>query len=142
MLKKQNFSHENFDRPDKIKMGSERSFGLTFAGLFLLLALYPLFTNQAFKYGPLTISFILTLLALIIPTVLKWPNYLWLKLGLLLNKLVSPIILIVLFFVVFTPMAYLLRIFGKDILKLKLDPTKTTYWIESDTSMTSMKNQF
>ncbi|MBY0552905.1 hypothetical protein K2P97_00135 [bacterium] len=142
MSKLQNFSHENFDRPEKINLGSERSFGLTFAALFLLISLWPVFTKQAFKATPLYLSLFLLFVSVACPNILKWPNFLWLKLGLLLNKIISPIVLLLLFIFAFSPLGLLLRLFGKDVLKLKIDKSAKSYWLNSETDTSNMKNQF
>jgi hypothetical protein len=70
------------------------------------------------------------------------PNYLWFKLGILLGRVVSPIIMVLIFFLIIFPTGLLLRLFRKDVLGLRFDKNKKTYWVHRDEPMQSMKNQF
>lgn len=137
-----NFNHENFDRKEKFKSGTEKSFGLTFGCVFLIIALLPLLRQHPANVWPLGVSFLFFVFAFGAPAYLKFPNMLWLKLGLLLNRIVSPVILSVLFFLVFLPTGLLLKLFKKDILGLKLDRAARSYWIRSADPESSMKDQF
>lgn len=137
-----NFNHENFDRKEKFKSGTEKSFGLTFGCVFLIIALLPLLRQHPVNVWPLGVAFLFFVFAFGAPAYFKFPNMLWLKLGLLLNRIVSPVILSVLFFLVFLPTGLLLKLFKKDILGLKLDRTAHSYWIRSADPESSMKDQF
>lgn len=142
MAKQINNSHENYERTEKIKISSEKSFGLTLGVIFFILGVFPLLASQQVRIWALALSALLVIPALLKPEWLKWPNHYWARLGLLLNKIVSPVILFVLFFFVFFPIGLLLKIFNKDVLSLKIDKSKKSYWIKSETAPTNMVDQF
>lgn len=149
---------------------SDRSFGLVFSGFFALLALlnffsklppfiksllpasecpfiqaHPQLIGHGNSLGLLVISLLFLLLALIVPKLLFPLNWLWTKFGLLLHKIISPLVLGVLFLLVITPIGLLMRLFGADPLRLKLDPEASTYWIERTPpgpAPESLKDQF
>ena len=126
----------------KIKQGSDRSFGYVFSFIFLLISLYPLLHGEVFKLWFMIAAIIMLAITLLRPSLYKWPNYLWFKFGILLGKIVSPVIMALIFFLVVFPTGLTLRLFNKDILGLKIDKNKETYWIDRDKPMQSMKNQF
>lgn len=142
MAKLKNNSHENYDRAEKIKISSEKNFGLTLGIIFSAIGLLPMFAGHSVRIWALALSIAFIGPALLKPELLKWPNLYWAKLGLLLNKIVSPVILFILFFFVFFPIGLLLKIFKKDVLSLKIDKTKKSYWIKSETTPTNMVDQF
>ena len=124
-----------------IKISSNRSFGVVFFVVFLLIAFYPL-TNQAdIKIWSLIISLIFFVLALINSKILTPLNKVWMKFGLILGKIVSPLVMGLIFFLVVTPTGLLMKIFRKDLLSLKYNNT-STYWIENNGQKSKMKNQF
>ena len=127
---------------DNIKIGSNRSFGIVFFIVFLLIALYPLINEENFRLWSLVISLIFLVLGLINSQILTPLNKLWFKFGILLGKIVSPIIMGIIFFLVVTPIGLLMRLFGKDVLNLKLNKKESTYWIEKVGPKSKMKNQF
>jgi hypothetical protein len=102
---------------------------LVFAVVFLLISLAPLRHGHAPRWWALAVAGVLALVALVRPKLLARINWLWTKLGLLLGKVVSPIALGILFYAVLTPLAVVMRLRGKDPLRLKLDPAADTYWI-------------
>ena len=126
---------------DDIKVSSNRSFGIVFFIVFLLIALYPLINQGEFRLWSLIISFIFFILGILNSKILTPLNKLWFKFGIFLGKIVSPIIMGIIFFFVVTPIGVLMRIFGKDILNLKYDNNKS-YWIEKTGPKSKMKNQF
>ena len=126
---------------DNIKIGSNRSFGIVFFIVFLLIALYPLINEENFRLWSLVISLIFLVLGLINSQILTPLNKLWFKFGILLGKIVSPIIMGIIFFFVVTPTALIMRIIGKDLLDLKFNKKKS-YWIEKTGPKSKMKNQF
>ena len=126
---------------DDIKVSSNRSFGIVFFIVFLLIALYPLINQGEFRLWSLIISFIFFILGILNSKILTPLNKLWFKFGIFLGKIVSPIIMVIIFFFVVTPIGVLMRIFGKDILNLKYDNNKS-YWIEKTGPKSKMKNQF
>ena len=126
----------------EIKISSNRSFGLVFFVVFLLIAIYPLTSSEEIRIWSIIVSFIFLILGLLKSKFLSPLNILWFKFGVFLGKIVSPIIMGVIFFLVVTPIGLLIRLFGKDILHLKLNKKKSTYWIEKSGIKSIMKNQF
>ena len=125
----------------EIKIGSNKSFGIVFFVVFLLIAIYPLINNGELRLWSFVITIIFLILGLINSKVLTPLNKLWFKFGLLLGKIVSPLIMGIIFFFVVTPTAFIMRIIGKDLLNLKFN-NKKTYWIEKTGPKSKMKNQF
>ena len=125
----------------KIKVSSNKSFGIVFSIFFLLVSIYLLLNNDSIYYWSLLVSFIFLVLGLMNSKILSPLNLLWFKFGILLGKIVSPIVMGVIFFLVVTPISIILKIFGKDILNLKFNNNKT-YWIEKDGPKSNMKKQF
>ena len=125
----------------EIKIGSNKSFGIVFFIVFLLIAIYPLIDNGELRIWSLIIAIIFFILGLINSNVLTPLNKLWFKFGLLLGKIVSPLIMGIIFFLVVTPTALIMRIIGKDLLNLKFN-NKKSYWIEKTGPKSKMKNQF
>ena len=126
---------------DNIKIGSNRSFGIVFFIVFLLIALYPLINEENFRLWSLVISLIFLVLGLINSQILTPLNKLWFKFGILLGKIVSPIIMGIIFFFVVTPIGFIMRAIGKDLINLKYNNNKS-YWIEKTGPKGKMKNQF
>lgn len=98
-------------------------------GFFALVGLWPLAKGLPVHKPALYVATIFLVLALLIPMVLRPLNVLWFKFGMLLHKLVSPVVMAVIFFTVLTPMGILLRLLNKDILKLKIDKSQKSYWV-------------
>jgi hypothetical protein len=121
--------HESFDRTSPVKTSSDRVFGLVFAGFFAIVAFLPLLSGRAPRLWSLGVSGVFLVMALAVPTVLAPLNRLWMRLGLLLHRIVSPVVLGLMFFVVVTPMGLLMRMLGKDPLRLRFDRGASTYWI-------------
>jgi hypothetical protein len=126
---------------DEIKISSNRSFGIVFFIVFLLIALYPLLKGNDLRIWSLLISFIFLALGLINSKILTPLNKLWFKFGLLLGRFISPLIMGIIFFVVVTPIAIIMRLLKKDLLNLKYNK-KETYWIDKSGPKSKMKNQF
>ena len=126
---------------EDIKISSNRSFGIVFFIVFLIIAIYPLINNADLRIWSLIISIIFLILGLINSKFLTPLNKLWFKFGLLLGRLISPIIMGIIFFFVVTPIGLILRIFGKDVLNLKKNNSKS-YWIKKNGPISKMKNQF
>lgn len=140
-------THEDFSREDKVKGSSNRSFGLVFAVLFLLIALAPLIHSwnafEEIRLWSLGLSAAFFVVSFAMPRLLTPLNKLWLQFGLLLHKVVSPLVLGVMFFVALTPIALFMRLRGKDLLNLKTKSDDESYWIvREDEVPSSMKNQF
>ena len=126
---------------DEVKLSSNRSFGVVFFIVFLLIGLYPLLKGNDLRIWSLIISFIFLALGLINSRILTPLNRLWFKFGLLLGKFISPIIMGIIFFIVVTPIGIIMRLFKKDLLNLKFNK-KETYWIDKTGPKSKMKNQF
>ncbi len=122
--------HERLDRTEDVKGSSNRSFGLTFAVVGLLVALWPLLDGAAPRWWLLGLAAALTAISMVVPRILRPLNKLWLRFGLLLHRIVSPIVLGIIFFGVITPLGLALRLRGKDPLRLRSEPTAASYWIE------------
>ena len=125
----------------KIKISTNKSFGIVFFVFFLIIGFYPLYFNNSLNYWALILSVIFLFLGLINSKILTPLNILWFKFGIILGKVVSPIIMGVIFFFVVTPTGFLMKLFGKDILKLKKKNIKS-YWINRSNEKSNMKNQF
>jgi hypothetical protein len=126
---------------DEIKIGSNRSFGIVFFTVFLIIATYPLINNGEIRIWSLILSLVFLILGLLNSKILYPLNKIWFKFGLLLGKLVSPLIMAIIFFLVVTPIGILMRILNKDLLNLKFNKSKS-YWIEKNEQKSKMKNQF
>ena len=124
-----------------IKIGSNRSFGLVFFVVFLLISIYPFLKDGNIRIWPLIISFIFLVLGLLNSNLLSPLNKLWFKFGLFLGKIISPIIMGIIFFLVVTPIAVIMRLLKKDLLNLKFKENNT-YWIDKTGPKSKMKNQF
>ena len=125
-----------------IEQSSEKSFGIVFSIVFLIVALYPLINSEGLRIWALVASIIFFLLAFLAPKILVLPNKLWFKFGLLLGSIVAPIVMAFVYFVTVLPTGLIMRLLGKDLLKQKLDKNAKSYWIERKEPMGSMKNQF
>ena len=126
---------------DEIKISSNRSFGIVFFALFLLIALYPLTYSGEIRIWSTIISLIFLILGLVNSKILTPLNKLWFKFGIFLGKIVSPLVMGVIFFLVVTPIAFLMRLLNKDLLNLKFN-NENTYWIKKTGPKSKMKNQF
>ena len=126
---------------DEIKLGSNRSFGIVFFVVFLLIATYPMLNHGDIRLWSLLLSFIFLILGLVNSKILTPLNKLWFKFGIFLGKIISPLIMGLIFFVVVTPIGLIMRLLKKDILALKYSEQKS-YWIEKTGPKSKMKNQF
>jgi len=126
---------------DDIKIGSNRSFGIVFFIVFFLIATYPLINGNEIRLWSLVISIIFLLLGLINSKILNPFNKLWFKFGIFLGKIISPLIMGIIFFLVVTPIGLLMRLLNKDLLNLKFN-NNSSYWIEKTEPKSKMKNQF
>ena len=126
---------------DNIKIGSNKSFGVVFFVVFLIFALYPLINNGDIRIWSLVISLVFLILGILNSKILTPLNKFWFKFGILLGKMISPVIMGAIFFLVVTPIGIIMRLFGKDILNLKYQNIKS-YWIEKNGPKSKMKNQF
>lgn len=125
-------AHEDLNREQKVEISSDRSFGLVMGAAFAILALWPLASGGLVRMWSAYVAIAFAILAVLRPAVLHGANRLWARLGLLMGVVVSPVVLGVLFYLVFAPMGLAMRAFGKDPLRLALDRDATTYWIERE----------
>ena len=123
------------------KLPSNRNFGVVFFVVFLIIALYPIILNGDIMKWSLVISVIFLALGLINSKILTPLNRLWFKFGILLGRIISPIIMALIFFLVVTPIGLTMRLLRKDLLNLKYNKKKS-YWIEKNGPKSKMKNQF
>jgi len=126
---------------DDVKIGSNRSFGIVFFIVFLLIAFYPLLNDRSIHIWSLIISLIFLTLGIINSSILSPLNKIWFKFGILLGKIISPLVMGIIFFIVVTPIGILMKILKKDLLNLKYNNNKS-YWIEKNEPKSKMKNQF
>ena len=126
----------------KIKISSNRSFGLVFFVVFLIISLWPLTSEGGIRIWSAIISLVFLILGLMNSKLLTPLNQLWFKFGMILGAIVAPVVMGIVFFLVVTPIGLTLSIMGKDLLNKKYDKKKETYWIKRDTSIGTMKRQF
>ena len=126
----------------KINISSNRSFGLVFFVIFLIVALWPLKYEEDIRLWSLVISIIFFILGAINSKLLTPLNKLWFKFGILLGSIVSPIIMGIVYFAVVTPIGVLMRLLGKDLLRMSKVKNTSTYWIKRDKQKNTMKKQF
>ncbi len=126
---------------EKTHKSSNKGFGFVFFIVFILIAFYPLLNDGSIRLWSLLVSLIFLILGLLNSKILNPLNNLWYKFGLILNKVISPLIMGIIFFLIVAPIGILMRILKKDLLNLKYN-NKKTYWIEKSGPKSSMKNQF
>jgi Saxitoxin biosynthesis operon protein SxtJ len=137
--------HEDYNRSHLSKRFSDRSLAFTFSGFFAVVEILRLLRHRPFQWGWLIASAVFLLIGLIAPGILHPISGLWARLGLLLHRIVNPIVTGVIFFVVFMPAGILFRLLGKDLLRLKPEPGSPTYWILRNPpgpAPETMRNQF
>ena len=123
------------------KLPSNRNFGIVFFVIFLIISFYPLTSDGDIRRWSLVISIILLILGLINSKILTPFNRVWFKFGIFLGRMVSPIIMALIFFIVVTPIGLIMRLLRKDLLNLKYNKSKS-YWIKKNGPKSKMKNQF
>ncbi len=135
--------HQSHDDAEEI--GSDRSFGIVFTVVFAIIGALPLLSGGAPRIWSLAVSGGFLLVALVIPKILHPLNVVWMKFAAVLNSIVSPLVLGMLFFTTITPIGLLMRALGKDLLRLKMDKSAKSYWIDREPPgppPESMSNQF
>ena len=124
-----------------VKIGSNRSFGIVFFVVFLIIATYPLINGDELRLWSLVTSIVFLFLGLINSKILNPLNKLWFKFGIFLGKIISPLVMGIIFFLIVTAIGLLMRLLNKDLLNLKFN-NNSTYWIEKNEPKSKMKNQF
>ena len=120
---------------------TNKNFGLTFFLVFLIVSIWPLLYNEQIRIWSLIVGIIFLCLGLLNSKILTPLNVIWFKFGIILGKIVSPIVMGIIFFFIVTPISIIMKIFGKDLLSLKYNKQKS-YWIKKDGPKSKMKNQF
>ena len=126
----------------KIKISSNRTFGLVFFVVFLIIALWPLKSGEEFRLWSLVLSIIFFILGVLNSKLLTPLNRLWFKLGMFLGSIVSPIVMGMVYFIVVTPTGLFMRLLGKNLLKISKEKHTSTYWMKRNKQQSSMKKQF
>ena len=124
-----------------IKISSNRSFGILFAFVFLLVALWPILNQNEIRIWSLIIAIVFLILGFLNSKLLTPLNKIWFRFGIFLGNFISPIIMGIIFFFVVTPTGLIMRLFNRDLINLKKS-NKKSYWIEKKDIKSSMKNQF
>ena len=137
--------HEDFGRQDAPKVGSDRGFGLVFAGVFTLIGLWPALFGALPRWWALVIAAAFAIVTFVRPQALAPLKLLWFRFGLLLHAVVNPLVMALLFFLVVTPIALIMRLLGKRPLSLEIEPDAPSYWISRQPpgpAPDTMKQQF
>jgi len=121
---------------------SNRSFGLLFFVVFLILALWPLKNGSNINLYFIVVSAIFLILGLINSKLLSPLNKSWIKLGEILGIIIAPVVMALVYFIILTPISLIVRLFGKDLLELSFSKEKETYWVKRKKNIGSMKKQF
>ena len=124
------------------KLPSNRNFGIVFFAVFLVISLYSLTFGGGVAKWSLAVSIVFLILGLINSKILTPLNRLWFKFGILLGRIVSPIVMALIFFAVVTPIGLIMRLLRKDLLNLRYNKKSKSYWIEKKGPKSKMKNQF
>lgn len=137
--------HESFDRRDEVKGSSDRAFGIVFTVVFALVGAWPLLHGNGLRLWSLAVAAAFLLAALVRPGLLAPLNRLWMKFGLLLHRITNPLIMGLVFFVAVVPTGLVMRLRGKDPLRLRFDREARSYWIDRKPpgpDPDTMRNQF
>lgn len=132
-------NHTIYDRAEGV---SDRYFGLVFAAFFLLIAALSRRSGVSLRYCSAVFGCLLLMMSLLKPSLLSLPNRLWLQFGRVLHRIVSPVVLALFYFVLFTPYAVVIRLFRKDVLKLGREPERGSYWQQRTEPPESLQRQF
>ncbi len=124
------------------KTSSNKSFGILFFVVFIVISLWPLLQGNPIRIWALSIALIFLLLGLINSKTLTPLNYIWIKFGEILGHIIAPIVMGIIFFLILTPISLILRVFGKDLLNIKFIKKINSYWIKRNKRPGSMKKQF
>jgi hypothetical protein len=138
-------THEDFRRENGAETGSNRSFGYVFTVVFLVIALLPLYAGEPFREWSLGCAVVIFLISLARPSMLSPFNKLWGRLGHLMGRIVNPVVLGIMFYGIISPTGLIMRLAGKDPLRLQIDPSTKSYWIPRvppGPAPDTMKNQF
>ena len=126
---------------DKIKISSNKSFGIVFFIVFIIFSIYPIINDNEIRVWSIVVSIIFLIMGLRNSRYLTPLNIIWFKFGILLGNLISPIVMGLIFFTIVTPIGLLMRIFSKNFLNLKKN-NDSSYWVKTSNQKSKMKNQF
>ena len=126
----------------KINIGTERNFGVVFSIFFTCLGLYPILFSEKIYIFFCILGLVFFILSIFYSKIFFYPNKIWFKFGILLGNIVSPLVMIVIYYFTVTPTGIIMKILGKDLLREKIKKTNKTYWIKKMKINNSMKNQF
>ena len=125
------------------KRSSNRSFGLLFFVVFLVIALWPLTKKSEINLYLISIALIFFVLGILNSKILSPLNKAWIKLGEILGRIVAPVVMAIVYFIILTPISLLVRLFGKDLIGMKFSKDiKKSYWIKRKKNLGSMDKQF
>ena len=127
-----NNHHELVSSESAVKLSSDRVFGVVFAIFFGVISVLPMLRREGPRWGSVGISLVCVALALAAPRVPHPFNIVWGRLAVLLHRLISPVAMALLFYLGFGITGFVVRLSGKDLLRLKIDPERETYWIPRD----------
>ncbi|XOV81722.1 MAG: SxtJ family membrane protein [bacterium] len=116
----------------EVEIGSTRSFGIVFSIVFLIIGLWPLINGNDLRIWSLGIAGTFLAVAFFAPQILAPLNRLWFKFGMLLARIINPIVMFIIYVITILPIGILLRLSGKDLLRQKMDDTTTSYWISRE----------
>ena len=125
----------------RTKNNSNKSFGILFSIVFFLISFWPLLAGENIRIWSLVISIIFLILGLLNSKFLGPLNNSWIKIGEILGRVVAPIMMAIIYFIVFTPLSLLIKLFGKDLLQVKFSNVNS-YWIKRKKNVSSMRKQF
>ena len=125
-----------------MKKSSEKSFGILFGVVFIIISVWPLFYSNSLRVWSLILAIIFFLIAFLKPLLLKSFNNAWIKLGELLGRIIAPIVMAIVYFLILTPISLLVRLFGKDLIGMKFSNDIKSYWIKRKKHLGSMDKQF
>jgi len=129
-------------KKDLVKISSNRSFGFLFFVVFFVISLWPLRSQGDLRLWAFILSLVFLVLGVLNSKFLTPLNKLWIRFGILLGSIVSPIVMGAVFFIVVTPTGIIMRLLGKDLLRINKNKTISTYWINRDKQKKTMKKQF
>ena len=125
-----------------VKISSNRSFGLLFFIVFLAISLWPLKSQEDLRLWAFVLALIFFVLGILNSKFLTPLNKLWMKFGIFLGSIISPVVMGVVFFIVVTPVGLIMRFLGKDLLRINKSKFVSTYWISREKQNSTMKKQF
>ena len=125
----------------KKKNKSNKSFGIIFFIVFLIIGFWPLINGEGVRIWSILVSLSFLILGLLNSKILSPLSYSWIKLGIIIGNFISPIIMAIIFYLLISPFGIVMRIFGKDLLMKKYSK-KSSYWIKREKKMNPMKMQF